>query len=188
MDGAVFLPVGCFAWGNPALAPTSCLVGLMAASRRAHTNEYFPALLLPVSSSLQWAKLPPTSAGDPPILAGRFGPVSYGVTAFMHWVLVHTRLCVCPPRVEFLSSPVLWKYCSQTHWPSKQVLWRLLLPLPDPQAGQPDVGPRTFTPMGNLLWYSCFPVFGSCNGYGIWFYCNCTTPTISLWLLDCLWM
>ena len=26
------------------------------------------------------------------------------------------------------------------------------------------------------------------SSFGIWFYCDCTTPTISLWLLLCLWM
>ena len=26
------------------------------------------------------------------------------------------------------------------------------------------------------------------SSYGIWFYCDCAPPTISLWLLLCLWM
>ena len=26
------------------------------------------------------------------------------------------------------------------------------------------------------------------SGYGIWFYCDCAPPTISLWLLRCLWV
>ena len=56
----------------------------------------------------------PISAGDPSILAGRSGPVSYEITAFIPWVLVHTGLCVHPPRVESLFSPVLWKSCNQT--------------------------------------------------------------------------
>ena len=46
----------------------SSLVGLMADSGRAHAKEYFPELLLP------------TSAGEPPTLAGRSGSVSYEVT------------------------------------------------------------------------------------------------------------
>ena len=32
-----------------------------------------------------------------------------------------------------------------------QILWGLLLPLPDPQAREPDVGLITFTPVGELL-------------------------------------
>ena len=64
-------------------------------------------------------QLPPTSAGDPPILAGRFGPVSYGFTAFFPWFLVHTRLCVHPPRMEFLFPPVCGSPAIKPRWPSK---------------------------------------------------------------------
>ena len=34
------------------------------------------------------------------------------------------------------------------------------VPWPDPQAGEPDVGPRTFTTVGELLRYYCSPVCG----------------------------
>ena len=34
-----------------------------------------------------------------------------GVTAPFSWVLVHTRFCLCPPRV--CASPVHWKFCNQ---------------------------------------------------------------------------
>ena len=40
-------------------------------------------------------------------LTGKSGSVSYGVTAPFSWVLVHTRFCLCPPRVCF---PVLCKF------------------------------------------------------------------------------
>ena len=52
---------------------------------------------------------PPThaSAGDSWTLPGKSGSVSCGVTAPFSWVLVHTRLCLCPPRVCF---PVLCKF------------------------------------------------------------------------------
>ena len=37
------------------------------------------------------------------------GPVSFGVTALFSWVLVHTRFCLCPPRVCFPSPlAALW--------------------------------------------------------------------------------
>ena len=39
------------------------------------------------------------SAGDSWILMGKSGSVSCGVTAPFSWVLVHQRLCLCPPRV-----------------------------------------------------------------------------------------
>ena len=40
------------------------------------------------------------SAGDSWTLVGMSGSVSYGVTAPFSWVLVHTRFCLCPPRVS----------------------------------------------------------------------------------------
>ena len=58
-------------------------------------------------------QLSPASAGDPPTLAGRSGSVSCGVTATFPWVLVHTLLCVCHPRVESLFPPVMSKSCNQ---------------------------------------------------------------------------
>ena len=40
-------------------------------------------------------------------LPGKSGSVSCGVSAPFSWVLVHTRYCVCPPRVNF---PVLCEF------------------------------------------------------------------------------
>ena len=54
-----------------------------------------------------------------------------------------------PPTLAGKSSSVSYRV---TH------LWEFLLPLPDPQLGKPDVGLRTFTPVGELLWYNCSPV------------------------------
>ena len=52
---------------------------------------------------------PPThaSARDSWTLTGKSGSVSCGVAALFSWVLVHTRFCLCPPRVYFL---VLFKF------------------------------------------------------------------------------
>ena len=52
---------------------------------------------------------PPThiSAKDSWTLTSKSGSVSCGVTAPFSWVLVHTRLCLCPLRVCF---PVLCKF------------------------------------------------------------------------------
>ena len=47
------------------------------------------------------------STGDSWTLTGKSGSVSCGVTAPFSWVLVHTRFCLCPPRVYF---PVLCKF------------------------------------------------------------------------------
>ena len=50
---------------------------------------------------------PPThaSARDSWTLMGKSGSVSCGATAPFSWVLAHTGLCLCPPRVCF-PSPV----------------------------------------------------------------------------------
>ena len=45
-----------------------------------------------------------TSAGDSWKSTGKSGSVSCGITAPFSWVLVHTRFCLCPPRVCFPSS------------------------------------------------------------------------------------
>ena len=47
------------------------------------------------------------SARDSWTLTGKSGSVSCGVTAPFFWVLVHTRFCLCSPRVYF---PVLCKF------------------------------------------------------------------------------
>ena len=64
------------------------------------------------------------------------GPGSYGVTALC-WVLVHVKSCVHPPRVESLFFPVLHSIPTSLQ---SQILWGLLLPVLDPQAGKPDWG------------------------------------------------
>ena len=53
------------------------------------------------------------STRDPPTLAGSFGSVVCGVSAPFLWVLVNTRFCLCPPRLESLFSPVLCKSYNQ---------------------------------------------------------------------------
>ena len=54
------------------------------------------------------SKLPPThaSSGDSWTLTGKSGSDSCGVTAPFSWVLVHTRFCLCLPRVYFPKSYV----------------------------------------------------------------------------------
>ena len=107
-------------------------------------------------------QLPPTSAVDLPILAGRSGPVSYGVTAFFpQGAGMHKTLCV-PSKsgVSVSPSPVEILQSSPAGLQS-QNRWGLLLLLLGQQPGKPGVGLRTFTPLGELLWYNCFPVCGS---------------------------
>ena len=79
---------------------------------------------------------------------------------------VHTILCVLSKSGVCFSSPV---EVLQTNPASLQrlILWEFLLPWPDPQVRKPDVGLRTFTPVGRLLWYNCSPV--------------CESPTQRYW-------
>ena len=109
------------------------------------------------------------STGDPPGLAGRSGSASCGITAPFIWVLMHTGFCLCcPPRVESLFSPVLWKSCKHIPLTFKvKIPWRFPVLLPDPQAGKPDMGLRTLTTVGKFLRYYRSP--------------DCGLPTRCVW-------
>lgn len=124
--------------------------------------------------------------GDAPI--GKCGPLLWG-HCFFPWLLC-TWGPVCTLRVEFLFSWVRWNsqpiplvfkttfrgltsssFCCQTpSWGA----W---------------CGAQNFYPVGELLWYNCFPFqfVGYPSGvYGIWFYHDCVPPTVFLWFI-CLW-
>ena len=127
---------------------------------------------------------PSASLGGPPRPSGRSGPGSYEVTAFSLGPSVHETLCVSSKRGVSLSpSPVEFLQSSPTGLQS-WMLWGLLLPMPDPQAGEPDVGSEL-----SLLWENFCDIIilqfvGHPPGwYGIWLYCECAPPTISLWFL-----
>ena len=79
----------------------------------------------------------------------------------------HTTLCVsCRSGVSVSPSPVKVLQSNPTSLQGL-ILWEFLFLLPDPQVGKPDMGLRTFTPVGWLLWYTCSPV--------------CESPTQQLW-------
>ena len=99
-----------------------------------------------------------------------------------------TVLCVCPPRVESLFPPVLLKSCSQIPlafkvWFSKNS---------SSHCWTPRLGSLTWGSEPSLLWVDFCGIsvlqFVSHppSSYGIWFYCDCATPAILLWLLLCL--
>ena len=79
--------------------------------------------------------------------------------------VVHATLCaasksvvsVYPSAVEFLQT--------KPHGLQSQILWGFLLLFSDTQAGKPNMGLRTFIPVGKLLWYSYFPV---CRSLKLW--------------------
>ena len=70
----------------------------------------------------------------------------------------HTTLCVrSKSGVSVPPSPVEVLQSNPTSLQSL-ILWEFLLPLLEPQVWKPDVGLRTFSPVGGLLWYKCSPV------------------------------
>ena len=180
MCGAGFPPCWLFGLRQPNTgAYLGSFVGLMADSGRAHTKDYFPELLLPVSFSPGWARATPASVGDPLALADRSGSVSPGVTAPSP-VSRCADYFVCPPGVESLFLPVLSNSCNQIPlafkvWFSRNSssrcqtprLWSLTL------GSEPSLQWVDFYGISVLLSVSHPP-----SSYGIWFYCDCTPPTI----------
>ena len=132
----------------------------------------------------------PASAGDSPTLAGRSSSVSCGVTAPSPWVLMHTLLCVCPPRVESLFPPVLSKSCNQI--PLAFKVW--FSGNSSSCCRNSRLGDLTWGSEPSLQWVDFCGIIvlqfvsHPPSGHEIWFYCDCTPPTISLWILLCLWM
>ena len=98
------------------------------------------------------------SAGSPPTLAGSFDSVFCEVTALLLWVLVCAKFCLHPPRQNSVSPSLLEVLQSNPPGPQGQIPWRIPVPLSNLQAGKPDVGFRTFTTVGEFLWYYCSSV------------------------------
>ena len=101
----------------------------------------------------------------------------------------HTTLCV-PSKSGVSFSPILSKSCNQIPlafkvWFSRNSsshcrtprLWSLMW------GSEPSLQWVDFCGISVLQFVSHPP-----SSYGIWFYCDCAPPTISFWLLCCLWM
>ena len=101
-----------------------------ATPRRAGT--ICPGPLPPVSFPLSELQLTPASPGRHPRGLQVTVPGAHGFPVLM-------KPCVPPPRVESLFP--LWHSCSQAPLGFKSQM--LLFPVPDPQAGEPDMGLRT---------------------------------------------
>ena len=188
MGGAEFPPCCCLAWGNPTLEATGSFVGLMVDSRKAHTKEYFPELLLPVSLSPWWATAAPCLCRRPSNTSRQaWLSLLWGHCSFPMGPDVHTTLCVpFKSGVSVSPSPVKVLQSSPSSLPSL-ILWEFFLLLPDPRLGsltwgsEPSLQWVDFCGISVLQFVSHPP-----NSYGIWFYCDCASPTVSLWLLLCL--
>ena len=157
MAGAVFQP--CWsAWGIPALETTGCWVVPRVGKKMATFKRPMRA-----PQNCCYQRLCLCSESQPPLCLSEtlhyfqaIWPSLFEVTAFSpeSWCV---KPCVCHPRVEFVSpSPADLLFsnptCLQSH-----ILWGLLLS-PDLQVGEPDMGLRTFPPVGDPLWYNYFPV------------------------------
>ena len=101
-----------------------------------------------------------------------------------------TLLCVSPPRVESPLPPVLSKFCSQillafNVWFSRNS---------SSSCQTPSLGSLTWGSEPSLQWVDLCgisvlqAVSHRASGHGIWFYCDCAPPTVSLQLLPCPWM
>ena len=148
------LPGGGLAWPSPGVFG---LCGWVNGELQEGLHQGAPSSA-PV---LWWATADYTSIGGPPTLAGSFGSVSCGVTALFLWVLVQAIFCCALQDWNLCFSQSSWSPVIKTHWPLQQISWGFPVPLSDPQAGTPNVGFRTLTPMRELLWYYCSQVYGS---------------------------
>ena len=157
---APYLVVSCFTRGDLALGFMGGMVRLMVTSRSIYANRELPRELLLVPCPCGELLQTHTSTGDSLTLADSFGSVSCGVTTPFLWVLVHTRFCLCPSRLEPLFSLALWKSCNQIPVAFKDRFPGVFQSLCRPQARKPDVGFWTFTTVGELLWYYCSLVCG----------------------------
>ena len=103
---------------------------------------------------------------------------------------MHTLLCVCPLRVESLFLPVLSMSCNQIPlafevWFSRNSSSRYQTPRFGSLmwGSEPSLQWVDFCGISVLQFVSHSP-----SSYGILFYCDCASPTVSFWLLLCLWM
>ena len=160
-------PVGCLAWGVPTLNSTGCWVGpglgeKWRPRRMTHADEYSLELLPPLSLPLHWAtlslylykRLPRTSRSVWHRFFMRSQLFSLGPGYHKTVVPFKRGVSVAPSPVEFLQVPQTFKarfsrasspYCQNT----------------PTQAGEPNAGLKVFTPEGEFLLCSCFPVCGS---------------------------
>ena len=132
------------------------MVGLMATSKRVYTRGDLPSLLLPVSHPVLGPWPTHTSTGDPHTSRWFWFSLPWSCYSFPLGLGV-CMVLLCPPRLESLFPPVLWKSCNQT-----SLAFKVRFPGDSQsEAGKTDVGFRTFTTVGELLWYYFSPVCGS---------------------------
>ena len=88
------------------------MVGLMATSKRVYTRGDLPSLLLPVSHPVLGPWPTHTSTGDPHTSRWCWFSLPWSCYSFPLGLGV-CMVLLCPPRLESLFPPVLWKSCNQ---------------------------------------------------------------------------
>lgn len=183
------LTVGCLTWGDAALEPVGCLVGLMVASRRPLSSECFPDLLLAGFCPHLVPQLPQQLCKRPTSASRQIWPSHWWHDySFLLCPVAHKIPCVSSKSgVSF--SPGLWKPCSQI---SLTVKIRFFADSPCCPACR----------LGRLLWGSALSlqwenltcavvslsVRRPVSGRGTRLYHGCTSLTILPWLPLCPWM
>ena len=101
--------------------------------------------------------------------------------------LGHATFCLCPPRLESLFPPVLWKSCNQIPLAFKvrspgdsQSLFQI------PRLGTLRWGSEPVQQWENFFGIILQFVDHPPGSHGTLFYCDCAPPTVSLQLLLCL--
>ena len=190
----ISLPGSFLAWGDPAHRSKGFMVGLLATSKRVYAKGGLSRVLQPVPPSLGKPLPTHTSRGDSWTPAGGFGSVSCGVTAPF---LRCTQGSVCALQDWRLCFP---QSCGslviKSHWPSRSDS----LGIPSLSVRSPGWeawrGFRTFATAGKLLWYYCYPVYGSPTGW-VWnfilswlcpSYCLAMASSLSLEMGYLLWI
>ena len=183
MGGTVFLPCWLFGLKCPSIGAYRLLSRARSRWENGDLQEGSCQWVLPRSTATSAFVLtvsyshqppPPVSIGYPQTLAEKSGPVFYEVTDFFSWVLVHTRPCVCPLRVEFLFPLVLWNSYGQTLVAFKDRF---------SQGSSSHCQTQNFHSIWELLWHNYFSDCRSLIQYRMWFDHNLTFPTNLLWLL-----
>lgn len=123
--------------------------------------------LPPVSLSPGWDETSLCLSKRLSQISGRSVSLSYKTTAFCMGPSAHKILCVPLKSEVFISlSPVGLLQLSSIDL-QRQMLWELIFPVPDPWAGDPNMGLRTLSPMGQPLQYTYYPVCGLLH-WGLW--------------------
>ena len=155
------------------------MVGSMVNSKRADAKGERSSAPVPVVS--------PANPQSPPTPSGSFGSFSYGVTAPLLRVSVSTKFCLCPPRLESLFPHSFGRPIIKSCWPSSPDLLGIPSPFVGSLCWEAWVVVQKLHNSARTTLVLLFSSLGDLpSTCGIWFYHDCTPPTVLLGLLLCL--